>query len=796
MIALALQELVAAPESTRETFRLLDVPPLWIVVLVLFPLTAIASWIGYWREGLPRAARGGLMLLRFLALALLFLVVFRPVLVQRREEVRPAEVLVLVDDSASMRRVDAYSPDTPGRPALARLASGALADAQRSELAAAALETVLLPRLEESEYEPRLFTFGTTLAPLASPDALSGRGSGTHLGDGLAQALAAHRGRHVTDVVVLSDGRQNGGLPTLEAARAASAAGIPIHTVVVGDTRPERNAIVELVEAPANALAGDEIAVIVRVSGRGTAGDERTLCVLEEITDDDEPVVVAEEDVSLSEAGERVLLVARPGAREARPRERRFRVQLPPLEDETLLDDNQLEFSVHVTVEKIRVLYVDGYPRWEYRFLRWLLLRADDNIQAQMFLLSATPDFPQDASTGLPSLAEVPTRLSDLLDDYDVIILGDVDPLDIHHDPSRGAEFVESLRGFVEAGGGLLLQAGESDNPESFVLSSQLQELIPIKLDPAKSFAFGGDTTREVHPILEDPLAPHEIVRLHHDLEINRRLWEDDDGLRGFHWYKPIERAKPGAQVLLRHPTASTSGTGERDPLCIVGYFPQGRTMFLAIDSTWRWRFHYGDRYHERFWRNAIRWLSLGRLKSGNRRVQLETPRSSYTLGERVPLEARILDEDFRPSSASVQEVRWQGPDERTGTGDLRPESNRPGLFRGALELERPGLYRAWIEEDGERLASTELEVVLPSRENADPSPDPARLAELSLATGGTAVTLASIADLEAEFPGGEERREPISSKLEDVWDHWGTLIGALVLLSAEWILRKRMEMV
>jgi len=791
-----LQDVAALPESTRESFRLLDVPALWIVVLVLFPITAVASWIGYWRENIPTYARAGLITLRFLALALLFIVVFRPVLVQRREEVRPAQVLILVDDSASMRRVDAYSADTPGRAELARLAQGALEDRQRSELAAAALEDVLLPELAGADYEPRLFTFASGLAPLASPDALSGHGNSTHLGDGLAQALAAHRGRHVTDVVVISDGRQNGGLPTIEAARAASSAGIPIHTVVVGDTRPERNAIVELVEAPANALAGDEIAVIVRVSGRGTAGDERTLVVLEELEEDGEPLVAAEEEVSLTEAGERVLLVARPGPRDSRPYERRFRVTLPPLEDETLVDDNQLEFSVHVTPEKIRVLYVDGYPRWEYRFLRWLLLRADDNIQAQMFLLSATPDFPQDASTGLPSLAEVPTREEDLLDNYDVIILGDVDPLDIHHDPARGAEFVESLRGFVEAGGGLLLQAGESDNPESFVLSSQLQELIPVKLDPAKSFAFQGDTTREVRPVLEDPLAPHEIVRLHHDLEINRRLWEEPDGLRGFHWYKPIERAKPGAQVLLRHPTASTSGSGERDPLLVVGYFPKGRTMFLAIDSTWRWRFHFGDRYHERFWRNAIRWLSLGRLKSGNRRVQLETPRSNYTLGERVPLEARVLDEDFRPSSKSRQEVRWQGPDERLGSHDLTPEPNRPGLFRGHLDLERPGLYRAWIERDGERLSSAEFEVVLPSRENADPSPDPERLAELSLATGGRAVTLAATAELAAEFPGGEERREPISSKLDDLWDQWGTLVGALALLSAEWILRKRMEMV
>jgi hypothetical protein len=46
------------------------------------------------------------------------------------------------------------------------------------------------------------------------------------------------------------------------------------------------------------------------------------------------------------------------------------------------------------------------------------------------------------------------------------------------------------------------------------------------------------------------------------------------------------------------------------------------------------------------------------------------------------------------------------------------------------------------------------------------------------------------------EFPGDEERREPISSRLEDAWDNWTTLLIALGLLATEWILRKRAELV
>ncbi|MDP6763825.1 MAG: hypothetical protein QF860_13275 [Planctomycetota bacterium] len=289
-------------------------------------------------------------------------------------------------------------------------------------------------------------------------------------------------------------------------------------------------------------------------------------------------------------------------------------------------------------------------------------------------------------------------------------------------------------------------------------------------------------------------ISSHQIVRLHADDETNRALWESEGGLRGFHWYWPVARAKPGAQVLLRHPVAE--GPYGRHPLLVGGYFPAGRTLFLAIDATWMWRYRFGDRYHERFWRNAIRWLALGRLKSGNRRVNLDSLRGSYALDERVVLEARVLDEDFRPSDRDVQEAVLLGPDGRREELSLLRVDGRDGLYRVSLEVGRPGSYQAWIEVAEERVTSAEFEVLLPSRENADPSPDPETMAAVATLTGGLSVSLGELDRLAPAFPGGEERREPLSSRLEDAWDHWGTLLAVLAVLCAEWILRKRLELV
>lgn len=785
--------------SLRESVQLLDLPEPWVIVLVVAPALTLLVWLGYRGEKLGSGTRLLLSVLRAAALTLLLAVLARPVKVTQREEVQEAIALVLVDDSASMQRKDAYSGDDAQRRALAALGIAEPSSASRVAIAEALLQRELLPKLQEGAYAAKVYAFASELTPQSAGASFSGRGAATRLGDALLQALAAHRGRHVTDVIVLSDGRQNAGAALIDAARAASAAGVEVHTIVLGDTRPERNLALELVEAPTSALEGDEIAITVRVVARGLERGQRSEVRLEEF-DPEDPTgrslrVAATAEIELSESGERTTLVARAGPADRRTQERRFRVEVPPARGETALDDNVLSVGVHVSPQKVRVLYVEGYPRWEYRRLALdMLKRADENIQFQAFLLSANPDFRQESSADLPALARVPTDRRELLDNYDVVILGDVNPFAVAPDPSQGEEFMKALVEFVERGGGLCAIAGEYDLPRAYV-GTPLETLLPVLFDEAELRSGPSDTTRRYRPRLEDPEHPHEIVRLHPDLAVNRELWEEESGLWGMHWFSPVSRAKPGAQVLLRHPRES-NGYGPY-PLAVAGYYPAGRTLFLAFDETWTFRYHWGPRYHERFWRNAIRWLALGRLRSGDRRYRLEVARSSYDLGARTPIEARVLDEDYRPSDAQTQEVRWSAPDGQPQTLVLSAVEGRPGVFRGALDPDRTGVWRVWIEKDSERISSAEFEVVIPSLESADPTPDPAALAELAALTSGLALDPARVGELwRAELAGGEERRDPISARLDDIWDHWGALLAVLAVLSAEWILRKRHQLV
>ncbi|MFT5198105.1 MAG: hypothetical protein ACI87O_000754 [Planctomycetota bacterium] len=784
-------------ETQSESWRFLELPAPWVLAMVIVPLALGISFLAYRREPVSSGVRATLITLRTLSFLALLLVLFRPVRVESRENVEPAGVLVLVDDSASMIRKDSYNSDPELRTSMRTFAGQAPEDISRSELAQRFMEGPFLADLESKGYRTQSFRFSNALSPLTEFDSLTAKGGATHLGSALSSALAGQRNRYVTDVVVLSDGRFTGGLDPVEAGQAARAAGVEVHTMLIGDPTPEINLTIEMLDAPTGVLQGDEISLPVRITSVGVE-DAQTEVLLEELGPEGsglQPRAIDRQDVKLEGNSARIVLVAPSAGLVPDTAVRRFRVRLTPLPKENLLDDNTLELSIPVTSARLRILYVEGFPRYEYRFLRELLRSGDERIQAQIFLMSATPDFPQDASPGMPSLDRIPTSRRELLDNYDVIILGDLDPYRISADPARGEEFVASLREFLEKGGGLCVIAGEYENPRA-VAGTEFASLLPVRLDTTGSLTPRADTEIAKNPVMGTPDAPHEILRLHPDLAINQALWESPQGLPGFLWFSPTLGAKPGSQVLLSHPTMTVGPNRELAPILVAGYYPSGRTLFLGIESTWRWRKRFQNRYHHRFWLNSLRWLGLGRLRSADRKQSLDSLEPNYRLDDPIVVEARILDDDYQPSELPTLEVQWQAPGKQPEAVKMLAIENDPGRYRLRRNVERVGTYQVWIEQDGTRIASTEFDVILPSQETRDPSPDPATMQALAQITGGQALSITQGAALLQAFPGDQERRLPVASELTDIWDRFATLLAALFLFTLEWILRKRYELI
>jgi hypothetical protein len=236
--------------------------------------------------------------------------------------------------------------------------------------------------------------------------------------------------------------------------------------------------------------------------------------------------------------------------------------------------------------------------------------------------------------------------------------------------------------------------------------------------------------------------------------------------------------------------------------------------MFLGFDSTWRWRYAYGDRYFDKFWRRSIRYLALNRLKSGDRRYNLNVERSVFELNDRAVLEARVLDEAFQPSRKPNQTAFVKAVKSGKVTNvTLDTVAGEPGTFRAAFVVNDEGLYEAWLTGDdsasGKRVASVEFAARLPDRENRDPILDAATLRAIAAISAGTAdssqasnagagnyVPLSRIGDLASHFKESGRIDIPEAPEVADLWDRWPVLAVLVLLLAAEWWLRKQSQLV
>jgi uncharacterized membrane protein len=350
------------------------------------------------------------------------------------------------------------------------------------------------------------------------------------------------------------------------------------------------------------------------------------------------------------------------------------------------------------------VLYVDGYPRYEYRFLRDSLLRFT-NVEVQCLQLDASPEFIQDSTEGVPALTRFPyDPLRNVLLDYHVIIFGDVHPADLG--PNSDV-YLQQVKEFVEAGGGFLMQAGQRDAPREYV-GTPIADILPVLIgDPEAEWSVVVDPGRPFRPVLERPRDPHEVVTLHPDLEVNRALWEQEGGLAPLTWYYPVAKPRATAEVLLSHPQ-SRNAHGPHVLLSTM-YYPQGRTAFLSTDETWRWRFRYLETYREPFWRGLIRFLALNKLRRSDYRFDLSTDLAAYDIGARVAVTARVTGTDFKPLDAPSFDIELVRPDGRRET--LTGEREEEGVFRASFVSSEPGPYRLWLEDpadpDGTTRCST-----------------------------------------------------------------------------------------
>ncbi len=731
-------------------------------------------WRSYRREKGSQRLRVGLAAVRVLLVVIVVFLLNRPSLTleERREE--PSTVAVIVDRSQSMGLIDAPM----GEGVVSRLSAiQGLLEADGK-----------LVQTMSREHALRWFSFaGASTSMSGAEDVATIRADGevSAIGSSIQNVVGSLEGQRLAGVVILTDGRDTSA-SNLDTASLRDA-GVKVVAIPLGSAGGVRNLAIESASVPESVFAGDLVNVSVRVRAGGLVPGEVVRVRL--LDRDGEPLpAVSVTNAALGVSGamtERTLVPDATGQGEfsvelqtspPEPGTTEFIVEVVPVEREVDQNDNRQWVRIDVMDANVRVLYVEGYPRWEYRYLRQELIR-DRSVEVSLLLTSADESFAQE---GDRPIRRFPETLDELLE-YDVLILGDVDPRQFTESQLQlMAEFVS------RRGGGLGMIAGERHAPQAY-RNTSIEPLLPVDISRTDGERSGA-ITRGWRPVLTAEGRASSLFRFYAEPSENERYLSER--LQLLFWHLRGVTAKPGvAQVMAHHPT-ETGEDGRPVPIVVAGRFGAGRTLFMGIDETWRWRFYTQEQVFNSYWVQAIRYLARGR-KLGERKVSLAAERMVVEPGEAVRLNLRAIDPTIAESlGESVRAVVRDAGGVTIAEVELKRQANDSETFSGGFIADRVGpLSVRVLTSDGSE-STVPIEVSRPRQEFNEPTPDRATLLRWASETGGAVLEPNVAADEIAKVLPSERRVVPIR-RTQPLWSS-PVLFGLFVsMLVAEWVLRK-----
>ena len=758
---------------------------LWLIGLGLVALT-----IGLYRRTgveLQPWQRWTLAVIRSSLLVTLLVLLMEPVLQLGIDGKVRRSFVVLLDGTASMRIQDARTDVVdlkraaiakgvlPARGGLNQplKSTTGLTGVARAELLRAVLENPQLDLLQKlrTDFNLVFYSFGKDLTELSGdwrrqyqPDSPA-----TALGDAVREVLHRQRGQALAGALLITDGGNNLGSAPRDAALLAHQANCPLYLYGVGLTAPKDISMEGLFSEDV-ALVKEEFTVTVRVRSTGLAG-EKAVVVLKL---GGQPV--AEQSLTLAGAAEQVIelkfLPQLAGEYE-------LQAAIAPRPDETSPDNNQQSKHLRVIDTKIHVLLIEQSPRWEFRYLLAMLLR-DRRMDVHCLLFEADPGVAQAPAS--PYRPEFPPTKAELYQ-YDVVLLGDVDP------KLLTPEQLTMLRDYVsQFGGALGLLAGKQFNPAAYAATA-LAAAFPIEIPPVATET-AGPADRPFLLELSAVGKDNPMLALADKAETSWQIWHD---LPPVYWVARVAGLKPAATVLL---TTADPQLGGRDklPVLVLQKYGLGQTLFMGTDSTWRWRKNAGDQYFTLFWSQIVQRLATARLLGAAKRTQLSSDRQSYFARDHVLVYARLYTAGFEPVNAPQVIGRYAARETAAAAADeviLRPLPGQPGLYRGEFVAPQSGAYRFYVEPDPE--TGLDFSVQSQPLELSQPALNETLLKEMAECSGGAFLREE---DLDRLPELVNKQVDTVRSYNEvAVWSSPLVFLWFALVTGLEWVLRKKWQL-
>ena len=718
-------------------------------------VTATVTWRTYLqvRANSRPVDRAVLIGLRLTLLALLVVCLFRPVLVLSQIVPQQNFLGILVDDSRSMQIAD-RDGDTR-------------ADFVSEQLGGD--EAPLLAELAD-RFALRLFRFSSFTDRVESVGDLAYDGTQTHLGQALTRAHEELTGVPLSGLVVVSDGADNADGLLPDALLPLQAAGVPVFAVGLGREEYTQDIQISRVETPRSVLRGAALVVDVVVVQTGYSGQTVSLQV------EDEGRIVADEPVTLPADGEPTTVRVRFAAADAGPRLFSFRIA--PRPDEMVTQNNERNALVVVEDTREKILYFEGEPRWEVKFLR-RAVEDDENLQLAVLQRTAENKFMRMGVEGPDDLVGGFPRTREELFQYRALILGGIEASHFTPDQLRMiADFVS------ERGGGLLMLGSRRSFAEGGYAGTPVADVLPVVLGESMATEDGRPgffVETDVRPTRAG--ATHPATQIAETEQASGSRWLE---LPPITLVNAIRDVKPGATTLL------TSGD---ESLVVLAFqrYGAGKALAFPVQDSWMWQMHADidveDMTHETLWRRLLRWMVDGVPDQ----VAVDVLTDRVELDETLPLTAEVDDANYEEINTSQVSAWITDPDGELLEVPMDWTADRDGEYGASFTPRKEGLYEVRVEamNDDELLGTDTafLRVAPSDAEYYDSTLRVPLLERVAEETGGrfyTDQTVDTLVD-DVQMVGGgvtvvEER---------DLWDSPGLLALFLLLLMGEWGYRR-----
>ncbi|MFK7768934.1 MAG: glutamine amidotransferase [Mariniblastus sp.] len=749
-----------------------------LVLAIIFAAALLMLMVGPSFAKLTISRRLTLTLLRLGVILMALLAMMRPGCVQKIEKNQAALLLFLVDQSRSMQLPHDVDESTRWGTAVDMIKGN------ESRFA----------KLAENKIDCKFFTFDNQKQPIeivdgvvklpAKPD-----GGETDIGTNIYEVSLGVRDQRLLAMFVATDGQQNVPEPDVELAQAVEQLvdmEVPLMAVTLGaPSSSEQLADIEVANFSEQLIVNKNNDLYARATlvARGYPNQDITVQLI--VTDSNgKEETVATEIYRPTEAFEETNLELK--YRPTEPGEYRIKVRALPMSGERAKRNNELEGFLTVRDEGMRVLFINGSPGLEQKFLR-ASLPALDFVE-----MDFEPIYSFDRDKW--PLTKFEKDFADP-DKYDVFIFCNVDSTALHDKNEYTASLDALRRNVIENGKGLLMLGGSHSFGAGKYHQTPLADILPIEMKPTERQGFDEDVRVELHvntPVKLIPTRDHFLTRIA-DAGMNKRAWADLPELAGANRLE----VKETAEVYLR------SDDNVKRPI-LVGAKVGGRVLAFAGDTSWRWVRHGYQKEYNQFWRQVILWLAFWDSRS-DESVSIELPKRRFSSKGLVKFNVSVRTlageavDDVEFDASLVLPSGERQPITISRNGERFESTIEPELLANA------GVYEIFVsaKRNGVEIGSSKREFVVMDRdkEKANPAANPEQMARLANETsefGGRVFVPEQLSEILDEYinnPPMTKIEIPMKWRLDENLPTPFLLIF-VGLLGTEWLLRKKWGLV